>query len=93
MSYKKVFDCNNELSSTFPRVLLQVMKLVVTCLSKVAYRPLCVYVCDVLIDILVLKNLLGIFTYLTICWKVYGKIDFLDVKYQIILIIFQSSLL
>lgn len=49
--------------------------------------------CDVLIDILVLKNLLGIFTYLTIFWKVYGKVDFLDVKYQIILIIFQSSLL
>lgn len=42
MSCKKVFDCNNELSSTFPRVLLKVMKLVVTCLSKVAYRPLCV---------------------------------------------------
>lgn len=82
MNCKKVFDYNNELSSTFPRFLLRVMKLVVTCLSKVAYRLLCVYVCDVLIDILVLKNLLGIFTYLTICWKVYWKVDFLDVKYQ-----------
>lgn len=91
MSCKKVFYCNNALSSTFPRFLLKVTKLVVTCLSKVAYRPLCVYVCDALIDILVLKNLLGIFTYLTICWKVYRKVDFLDVKYQLILITFLSS--
>lgn len=48
---------------------------------------------DGLTDILVVKNLLGIFTYLSICWKVCRKVEFLDVEYQVILMILWFSFL